>query len=156
MAVTVELIISKRCNRCGQIKPLVEFSPHLTSYYGRRPECKPCRMAKIKTHYQGYDEERRNQAKRIRHFIRLKYLYGITRQEYRELFSEQGGLCAICNCPETRTNNGGGIQSLSVDHAPDTGQVRGLLCANCNTGLGLMKHNTEYLYKAIRYLKGGK
>lgn len=45
--------------------------------------------------------------------------------------------------------------SLSVDHDHETGEVRGLLCNLCNTGLGKFKEDPSLLTKAASYLKGG-
>ena len=64
---------------------------------------------------------------------------------------EQQHVCKLCGEQETRTRNGV-IVGLVVDHDHDTGRVRGLLCSNCNVGIGYLKHNTELLRKAIAYL----
>lgn len=42
---------------------------------------------------------------------------------------------------------------LVVDHDHSTGLIRGLLCTNCNTGLGMFKDNIKILEAAIKYLK---
>lgn len=41
---------------------------------------------------------------------------------------------------------------LSVDHNHSTGEVRGLLCANCNAALGLIDDNKSILSDLIDYL----
>lgn len=41
---------------------------------------------------------------------------------------------------------------LHVDHDAETGKVRGMLCTNCNRGIGFLKHDTEILARAIKYL----
>jgi hypothetical protein len=71
---------------------------------------------------------------------------------YKELFEKQNGLCAICGKEETHTFKGK-IKQLSIDHDHKTGEVRGLLCNKCNTGLGGFMDNVEFLLKAIQYLK---
>jgi len=43
---------------------------------------------------------------------------------------------------------------LVVDHCHEGGQVRGLLCHNCNRALGLLKDDVDTLQKAIDYLGG--
>lgn len=77
----------------------------------------------------------------------LKRLYGITLEQYAEMFSEQGEVCAICKA-ECGTK-----KSLSVDHDHATGKVRGLLCNGCNTSLGQFKDSQILLQRAIEYLK---
>lgn len=75
------------------------------------------------------------------HFLR----YGITEFEWQDLQKKQGNLCAIC----------GGKQPgkvLCIDHNHATGAVRGLLCGNCNVGLGNFKDSPKILQSAIAYL----
>ena len=59
------------------------------------------------------------------------------------MFEAQGGLCAIC-----RT-----APAAHVDHDHDTGEVRELLCFNCNGGLGQFKDDPEVLRAAARYVE---
>jgi hypothetical protein len=73
---------------------------------------------------------------------RRKGLYGLTPVEHADLVARQKGLCAICNEPK----------DLCIDHDHKTGQVRGLLCTNCNLGIGNLKDDPEILRKAIAYL----
>ena len=70
--------------------------------------------------------------------------YGITEDEYNVLLEESGGLCMICKKKP--------LNWLVIDHCHETHVVRGLLCGNCNTGLGLFKDNPELLQNAIKYL----
>lgn len=74
--------------------------------------------------------------------------YGITRDEYTALLAAQKGVCAICG-GDPGTSRGG---RFHVDHDHETGEVRGLLCASCNQGLGSFRDNPDYLAAAIRYL----
>ena len=82
----------------------------------------------------------------------LKHLYGISEVEYKDLYSKQKGLCAICSQPETdiyyRSKK---LRKLAVDHCHKTNKVRGLLCFHCNQGLGKFKDNPELLRKAALY-----
>lgn len=73
--------------------------------------------------------------------------YGITPLQYEEMVAEQSGLCLICGGPP----NGRG-KRLHVDHCHDTGAVRGLLCGNCNTALGLFGDDPDRLLAAAAYL----
>ncbi len=73
--------------------------------------------------------------------------FGITVERYDELHKEQGGVCAICKKP----NNVKSVR-LAVDHCHTTKLVRGLLCGNCNNGLGHFKDSIENMKRAIEYL----
>ncbi len=76
--------------------------------------------------------------------------YGITANDYHRILEEQGGGCAICGVK----NSGDRKESrLHVDHCHDTGKVRGVLCSNCNLGIGKFKHDSEILIKAAMYLR---
>lgn len=83
---------------------------------------------------------------------RLPGRYGITLDEYNEMLAKQNEVCAICLGPETRVARGGGVQPLSVDHCHATNKVRGLLCNQCNTGLGKFKDSPDFLREAADYL----
>lgn len=75
--------------------------------------------------------------------------YGITESDYEDQLQVQQGRCAICrtNTPWTRSS------VWHVDHCHSSGAFRGLLCSNCNTGLGQFKDNIEFLKAAIEYLE---
>ena len=75
----------------------------------------------------------------------LKKKYSITEDDYQKMLEKQNGLCAICG--------GRGKKKLSVDHCHVTKKVRGLLCQRCNVGIGMFKDDTNFMNKAIEYLK---
>jgi hypothetical protein len=83
---------------------------------------------------------------------RLLREYGIDLDQYVEMLKSQNHLCAICGQPETTKQNGE-IKKLSIDHNHTTGEVRELLCTNCNTSLGGFKDDLAILKSAIEYLK---
>lgn len=87
-----------------------------------------------------------------RHHLRSKY--GLSVEEYDALLHQQGGVCAICGRPETKHNQHGPCR-LAVDHDHETGRVRGLLCSECNTGLGKFKDDETLIRRALDYLAGG-
>lgn len=74
--------------------------------------------------------------------------YRITSQEYLQMLADQDFSCSICKCNVTGTG-----KVLVVDHDHSTGKVRGLLCGQCNSGLGMFKDSKENLAEAIKYLK---
>lgn len=79
---------------------------------------------------------------------RLLVSYGLTPAGFEALEKAQSGLCAICRQPETAKRR----RRLSVDHDHKTGAVRGLLCGNCNKGIGCLKDSPELLARAMEYL----
>ena len=78
----------------------------------------------------------------------IRRKYGITKEQYDNLLQQQGGGCAICG----RTEEPDG-RKLSIDHDHNTGDVRGILCNNCNNGLGSFGDDIEGMHKAINYLQ---
>ena len=78
---------------------------------------------------------------------RLRREYGVTPESVDEMYTVQGGKCAICSGALTWKVNG-----LHVDHDHRTKWVRGLLCGRCNLGIGQFEDSTELLQKAIEYL----
>jgi hypothetical protein len=73
-----------------------------------------------------------------------KTLYNLTDEEYKRLYDEQLGKCAICRKAANKV--------LSVDHCHHGGKIRGLLCTSCNVGLGMFKDDVSILTDAIYYL----
>lgn len=72
--------------------------------------------------------------------------YGLTKHEL-DLLLAQHACCAICNTDDW------GKKGPQVDHCHVTGAVRGILCANCNQGLGRFKDDPVRLLAAAAYLK---
>ena len=80
--------------------------------------------------------------------------YGLTLEDYVRLDEKQGGRCASCREFETAKGNTGRVRLLAVDHDHETGEVRGLLCSLCNTGVGSLGDDPVLLRKAVDYLEG--
>ena len=97
-------------------------------------------------------EYARNNGKQRMRSGHLKRTYGITAEQYEWLAERQNNLCAICGRPETKLHKSGEPYQLAVDHDHQTGNVRGLLCNNCNQAIGLLEDDTDRLGVAIRYL----
>lgn len=146
----------KVCTKCGELKPLSEF--HRMSSCkkdGRYPSCKPCTIAQQRTYREANLEKVRVNGRAAAHRYTLKRKYGMTRGDYDRMLEEQGGGCAICgetnpgcrnpHAKKTRT-------AFAVDHDHGTGNVRGLLCDDCNQALGRMKDNPSTLVAAAAYL----
>jgi Autographiviridae endonuclease VII len=77
----------------------------------------------------------------------LKKKYGVTLEWYEEVLELQGGVCAICEGPPNSKNG-----YYSVDHCHKSGWTRGLLCSNCNSGIGNLRDDPDLVVKAGNYL----
>src|SRR6266446_1969785 len=73
--------------------------------------------------------------------------YGITKERFDALLIAQDYRCRVCRTDDP------GSHDWNVDHDHVTNKVRGLLCANCNFGLGHFKDNPETLRAAAVYLE---
>jgi len=78
---------------------------------------------------------------------------GSSVEEYQILLAKQNGQCAICGVREGHRSCRGRECRLALDHDHHTGATRGLLCNNCNRGLGRFKDSVTLLEAAVRYLK---
>jgi hypothetical protein len=85
----------------------------------------------------------------------LKKYYGITLHQYEQMFKAQNGVCAICGGRETTNDKDGAPRRMPVDHCHTTGRIRGLLCTQCNRGLGMFGDSPERLLAAAKYLEAG-
>ncbi|MFI5620163.1 endonuclease VII domain-containing protein [Streptomyces sp. NPDC051567] len=115
----------KLCRTCGEVEPHGEWHRRESAPDGLAARCKACRKP--------FD--------RAGH---LKRKCGITEAERDEMIAARGGVCLIClKAP-----------AVHVDHCHKTGRVRGVLCFNCNTGLGLLKEDPDRARRAAEYLEG--
>ena len=130
----------RKCRKCGVEKDLEEFykSGRKGRPEERHTECKECAKARVKANHcptrARADDLRRH--------------YGITLEDYDSMYETQNGQCAICGTTEP----GGRWNRFAVDHDHETGVVRGLLCNNCNTALGLFQDSFSILHLAANYL----
>ena len=83
----------------------------------------------------------------------LRRRKGINLAQYQTMLQEQNNRCAICNEEAGTTGTGSkSVGSLAVDHCHVTQVVRGLLCTNCNLGLGSFRDKPELLRAAANYI----
>jgi len=146
-----------RCCRCCRNK-------NRKTYYSSHPDRYKEKeyIEYKKKYYQLNKEERCKKQKEWAHIItengipidREKYIwrvYKLTGKEYANLLIIQEDSCAICKSVfDTKAFT---KKAVHVDHCHTTGKVRGLLCNNCNAGIGYMKENISTLQSAIEYLK---
>ena len=131
----------KVCKDCGENKPIEEFSTRVKEdRTTHRSECKKCQIV--------YLNEWHAKNPDANSFWYRKKL-GVNRQIFGEMLERQGGKCAICGIVPQRRFRG---DTFHVDHDPETGKVRGLLCGNCNKGLGCFQDSQTALCAASEYL----
>lgn len=119
----------------------------------RKPRIATTNSSFCRPHYNAYMREwNKRNPERVRNSV-LKKLYGISLEQYDEMLARQNGVCAICQQPEWAKFRDGRIKALSVDHCHESGNVRGLLCVECNTLLAKAEDNIELLKSAIKYLR---
>jgi hypothetical protein len=125
----------KWCPGCDQVLPLEDFARTKATAGGHHGYCRPCHNANGRA-----SRDRVGGARTYR----LKRRYGMSAQEVDAMAASQGGLCALCR----------EAPAEHVDHDHRTGRVRGVLCFNCNGGLGQFRDREDLLASAIAYLQG--
>jgi len=131
------------CFKCDGIKPTSDFTKSKSSSLGLFCYCKQC----CKILYHSFCNKPKR--KEVRKIWSLREKFGISLDRYKEILKEQNYQCAICGrLSESEKDK----RMLAVDHDHKTKKVRGILCSNCNNGLGRFFDNTKYLSKAIDYL----
>ena len=122
----------KTCSKCKTVKEFALFTRCKKSKDGYGSWCKSCNNKRTKDKYWA-DPEAMRSKDRKRHQI-----------DYEMMLNYQQHKCAICN-----EQLG---EKLFVDHNHSTGQVRGLLCSECNSALGYIKESRQILENMIDYL----
>jgi len=131
---------------CGLDKPLTEFyDSHQGDAVYKFAKCKKC--CHDRTHAIRTAPENKARWAKYNHNANVRRKYHLEPEQYDAMLREQNYVCAVCEKP----NPDG--KRLSVDHDHETLQVRGLLCNNCNNGLGRFLENVDLLRAAIAYLE---
>lgn len=126
----------KDCNGCGETKPLCDFTPDAgANQTGRKGKCKACCATYAKA-------------------AGRRHRYGVN---FDELLAAQGGKCAICGEQDPSRDKTDG---WAVDHdhtCCEVGRscgkcIRGILCHNCNIGIGNLGDSAERVLAAGQYL----
>lgn len=148
----------KTCTRCKIEKDLNSFPRYYKDSTIVLPACRECRrLCQIKYREKNpektisysvkYQKQNKQAVKAAIRRHRLKKKFGITVEQYEDKLMEQNGVCAICKkvCKSGRL--------LAVDHNHSTNKNRGLLCANCNIGIGHLQEDFDIIQSAVEYLK---
>lgn len=149
----------KICTKCNDEKSLLLFNKG-SGKFGRRSICRDCCMKSSKQRY--YSDPERSRVNgvrwraanpdRTRGFEWKKKFWPHLSvdeaiSEYAKLFSAQEGRCRICKKHKSELTQG-----LSVDHCHRTNKIRGLLCGNCNRGIGIFFDDSALLKTASEYI----
>lgn len=147
----------KICRDCSQEKPDDCFVKHKLCKDGLNNLCYLCNRERVKAWRKLNPEKRQLQIireansqtkKEYNQNKHLKNTYGISIEDYNNLYNIQQGLCLICKTHQSKIE-----RRFHLDHCHTTGKIRGLLCPECNRLLGCAKDNTEILKNAIIYLE---
>jgi hypothetical protein len=166
-----------RCSTCKESKPVAEFNRNKARPSGYAAQCKICtteymkgwrerNAEEMKAYQAAYREAHKDkQQAYMKEYMKTYYPAnkdrmnaqsrtswmrrenGLTQEQYDAMLIEQEFGCAICGAPEP-----GGSGRFHVDHDHKTGQTRGLLCWNCNRGLGSFQDSQDILVLAALYL----
>jgi len=144
----------KICNTCEVLKPLTDFYKESRTRDGYQARCKACQKSSAQISYAEnkptvLERQKRNYSPEERRDRTLRENYGITEAEYEQMLDKQNGQCEICGSPDPFHNS----NRFVVDHCHATGNVRGLLCGECNFMLGKSKDDIQLLESAIAYLR---
>lgn len=147
----------KMCYRCKEVLPSSEFTKDPRVVSGLKSYCKNCCRLDALERYKK-DPDRINAVRNARlraiyttergRRMHIKHKYGLTYEEYEQLLAEQGGACAVCGAAEP-----GGKGDWHIDHSHKAKQIRGILCAGCNIGIGHLGEDPERMLLAAAYLR---
>jgi hypothetical protein len=137
----------KRCSRCNREKKITCKGMCANCYKTVWRQSNPHQQAKARVYTAKSNDAKGPEWRFNRSLI---YKHGITIEDYYRILAKQKGKCAIC-----RTEKPGHSRMLffCVDHDHKTGKVRGLLCDDCNLGIGKLKDSRGNLLRAWRYLR---
>lgn len=104
-----------------------------------------------------YPDSKKNWNKRNPDKVRatqIKLKFGLSWDEYINMYAQQHGCCAICKTPlELYGSVKDKYKVANVDHCHNSGKVRGLLCNKCNVGIGALMDSPTVLRNAAEYLE---
>lgn len=152
-----ELFDMKRCPKCGVTKPRDSFWKK-SSKGGLYFCCKSCAGQKAKEwrNKPGNKEAiaLRTKAWMVANRTKIqgnqrRYNTGVSKELFSVIVALNNGKCGICAKPLDFSPS---HKRVHADHCHSTGAPRGVLCARCNVGLGLLGDNVESIRRALEYL----
>jgi hypothetical protein len=144
----MSLTQDKICSECHLLLPASDFNIRRSGIYHHLSGC--CRKCQSKR-MEKFWANPKNKERKFEN--RLQREFGITIEQYYEILRRQQFCCAICHNELT------GKICCDHDHSLSIKKIRGLLCHNCNSAIGLLREKEEIILSAIEYLnktRGGK
>ena len=150
MELLIDGGVRKACSSCEAVKPLKDFHKDKSNVkgFGRTYYCKECANRKSRGHHKRRMDNKDVEYRRKKRSSYLASTYGVTLEEYEAMVIKQGCKCAICNVSIKKSGS-----KTHLDHCHTTGLIRGMLCDNCNRGLGYFYDKPDVLESAAGYLK---
>lgn len=146
------------CKDCHKFREKEQFSGEKSKWTRRCKDCThvanmryrdsrdPDRLAEMSANTKKWRDENTDYERRHHLFSK----YGVDVDWYRKTLGEQDGHCALCDALYAHPNS---EKILFVDHHHASGKVRGILCAKCNTHLGILEADLEWPTRALAYLR---
>jgi hypothetical protein len=140
------------CSTCKIEKSLYEFHKSKRHSEGRKKECADCTNLYLRNHYNFKTKLKKDfKLKRIKSYYKRQY--NIEYEDYLSLCKDNDYKCSICSKIKPVSGSQEGIKDVLVlDHCHSSGKIRGVLCQECNQGLGLFRDNINNLVMAHLYL----
>jgi hypothetical protein len=137
--------MDKKCIKCGIIKNIEMFAKGSKYSDGRRNYCKKCHSNYV-VQYTKSNPHKRTKDSPKRKFKR----HGLTEDKYNSMLALHDGKCHSCKDRD----------AINIDHdhlccpgSYSCGKcVRGLLCSQCNTALGLLKDDAVKINNLLDYI----
>lgn len=150
MKIAFDDLLKRTCRSCLVTKPAARFHHNAKCEGGLEKTCKDCKLERQRK----WRYENPEMIQGYRRKSQLRHKFDMEVEDYERLLAAQGGVCRIClkACPSGRR------LAVDHDHACCPGKVtcgkciRGLLCTNCNKGLGHFMDDPDLLDRAKEYL----
>jgi hypothetical protein len=139
----------KQYTKCGEEKDLSAL-PSGSSKYAKRKESQKEYRSRDHVRKKLQEAESSQYRKDQHKYKHIARKYGLSKSDYDTLISLQDNKCKICYVEFTNESR---VSGPNVDHNHESGDIRGLLCRQCNSGLGMFMDNQELLNNAIKYLQ---
>lgn len=129
----------KQCFECEFVKPLFEFTKVSRNKDGLQGVCRQCRKPRSSVANKKCREAHPDRHRVTAYRAKLKAAYNLTPEEKKAMEQRQNGCCALCRdlLPSHFHSH------VDHIHGSEPVVIRGILCQQCNIGLGNFKDSPE-------------